>query len=130
MAGTFDYKAVDQADDTLAACNYMCLLSAGVAADYDEVRSLNNWEDSFNKYSSDARGINISGVKLDTAIGYLSDGYPFAAKIEDRFVLVVSYNDDYIRYYDPTIDDEVRIERYRFQLKVNEYSNVLYTYYK
>ncbi|SEP82171.1 hypothetical protein SAMN02910369_00663 [Lachnospiraceae bacterium NE2001] len=130
VAGTFDYKAVDQPEDTLAACNYMCLLAAGIDADYDEVRSLNSWEGSFLQYGKEARGVNLSGVKMDTAIGYLSDGFPFAARYEDRFVLVVSYNDDFIRFYDPIADTEVRQQRYLFQLKVNEHSNEFYTYYK
>ena len=115
VAGTFDYKAVDQPEDTLAACNYMCLLAAGIDADYDEVRTLNSWEGSFLEYGKDARGVNLSGVKMDTAIGYLSDGFPFAARYEDRFVLVVSYNDDFIRFYDPIADTEVREQRYLFQ---------------
>jgi|GEM_PF-1280318 len=130
VAGTFDYKAVDQPEDTLAACNYMCLLAAGIDADYDEVRTLNSWEGSFLEYGKDARGVNLSGVKLDTAIGYLSDGFPFAARYEDRFVLVVSYNDDFIRFYDPIADTEVREQRYLFQIKVNEHSNEFYTFYK
>ncbi|MCR5104937.1 MAG: hypothetical protein K6B68_10865 [Eubacterium sp.] len=128
VAGSFPYKAVDNEADTLAACNYMCILAAGISADYDEVRSKGNWEESFEMYSSDVRGINISGVKMDTAIGYLSDGSPFAARIGDRYVLVVSYNDDYIRYYDPIEDKEIKLERYRFQMQVNEKDNEFYTF--
>ena len=108
----------------------MCAISAGLPADYDEISTINNWEESFRKYGNEVRGINISGVKMNTAIGYLSDGYPFAARIGDRYVLVVSYNDDFIRYYDPVEDQEVRLMRYLFQLKVNDKGNEFYTYYK
>ncbi len=130
VAGTFEYKSVDRDEDSFAACNYMCAISAGLPADYDEIRTINNWEESFRKYGNEVRGINISGVKMNTAIGYLSDGYPFAARIGDRYVLVVSYNDDFIRYYDPVEDQEVRLMRYLFQLKVNDKGNEFYTYYK
>ncbi len=130
VAGTFPYKAVDNAGDSFAACNYMCMLAAGLNADYDEVRTKNNWIESFEMYGDGARGINISGVKLDTAIGYLSDGCPFAAKIPEGYVLVVSYNDDFIRYYDPMQDEEVRIQRYAFQLKCEDQENEFYTYVK
>ena len=130
VAGTFPYKAVDNAGDSFAACNYMCMLAAGLNADYDEVRTKNNWIESFEMYGDGARGINISGVKLDTAIGYLSDGCPFAAKIPECYVLVVSYNDDFIRYYDPMQDEEVRIQRYAFQLKCEDQENEFYTYVK
>lgn len=130
VAGTFEYKAVDRDEDTLAACNYMCTLAAGLDSDYDEVRSRNDWAESFRMYESDYKGINISGVSLDTAVGYLSDGYPFAARLSDRYVLVVSYNDDFIRYYDPLEDQEVRLQRYAFQLKCEDQNNEFYTFYR
>ena len=128
VAGTFNYKSVDSADDSFAACNYMCLLAAGVAADYDEVRTTANFVESFEMYDSTAKGINISGVLLDTAIGYLSDGSPFVAKIEDGYVLVVSYNDDFIRYYDPMQDKEVKVQRYEFLLDCEDQGNEFYTF--
>ena len=130
VAGTFEYKAVDTDEDTYAACNYMCMLAAGLDADYDTVRSRNDWVKNFDEAGDEVKGINISGVKLETAIGYLSDGSPFAARFSDRYVLVISYNDDYIRYYDPIEDEEVRLMRYLFQLKVNEQGNEFYTYVK
>ena len=130
VAGTFDYKAVDRDEDTLAACCYMCTLAADLPSNYDEVRAMDNWMESFEMYGTDVKGINISGVKLDTAIGYLSDGYPFAARLSDRYVLVVSYNDDFIRYYDPIEDQEVRLQRYLFQIKCEDEGNEFYTFYK
>ena len=108
----------------------MCTLAADLPSNYDEVRAMDNWMESFEMYGTDVKGINISGVKLDTAIGYLSDGYPFAARLSDRYVLVVSYNDDFIRYYDPIEDQEVRLQRYLFQIKCEDEGNEFYTFYK
>ncbi len=130
VAGTFEYKSADTGEESFAACNYMCMLAAGLDADYDTVRSRNNWILNFDEAGAEVKGVNISGVKLETAIGYLSDGSPFAAKFSDRYVLVVSYNDDFIRYYDPIEDKEVRLMRYQFQLKVNDEGNEFYTYVK
>ncbi|MBR6402683.1 MAG: hypothetical protein IKS48_04810 [Eubacterium sp.] len=130
VAQTFPYKAVDNETDTFAACNYMCMLAAGIQGDYDEIRAKNDWEGSFAMYSDNVKGMNISGVKLDTAIGYLSDGMPFAAKLGDYYVLVVSYNDDFIRYYDPLQDKEVKTQRHVFQVGVNKKGNEFYTYEK
>ena len=130
VAGKFPYKSVDNEADTFAACNYMCMLAAGIQGDYDEIRAKNDWEGSFAMYSNDVKGMNISGVKLETAIGYLSDGMPFAAKKGNRYVLVVSYNDDFIRYYDPIEDKEIKELRYQFQMSVNENGNEFYTYVK
>ena len=130
VAGTFEYKQVDDEADTFAACNYMCVLAAGLSGNYDDIRAKGSWEESFEMYSDTVRGINLSGVKMDTAIGYLADGCPFAAKIENKFVLVVSFNDDYIRYYDPIEGKEEKVLRYRFQMKCNENDNEFYTFVK
>ena len=130
VAGTFDYRQVESEADTFAACNYMCILAAGLYADYDEVKAANDWEDSFRLYSNEVRGVNISGVKLDTAVGYLSDGSPFAAKMNDHYVLVVSYNSDFIRYYDPIEGEEQRVQRYAFQLRCEAAGNEFYSFVK
>ena len=130
VAGTFEYKKADTDAESFAACNYMCLLAAGKRADYEEVKEKNNWIDSFDMYTGDAKGINITGVTLDTAVGYLSDGCPFAAKIKSGYVLVVSYNSDFIRYYDPMAGEEVRIQRYSFQMMCENEGNEFYTFMK
>ena len=104
--------------------------AAGLSGNYDDIRAKGSWEESFEMYSDTVRGINLSGVKMDTAIGYLADGCPFAAKIENKFVLVVSFNDDYIRYYDPIEGKEEKVLRYRFQMKCNENDNEFYTFVK
>ena len=130
VAGTFKYQAVDNDKESFAACNYMCINAAGLAGDYDDIRTQNDWEDSFAMYGTTVKGINLSGVKMDTAIGFLSDGIPFAAKIENRYVMVVSYNDEFIRYYDPVEDQEVRLLKYQFQIKCNDNGNEFYTFVK
>lgn len=130
VAGSFPYQSAQDEAETFAACNYMCILAAGLDGEYDDVRLKNDWEDSFAMYSDTVKGINISGVKLETAIGYLADGFPFAAKIDNKYVLVVSYNDEYIRYYDPTTDKEEKVLRYKFQMKCNDNGNEFYTFVK
>ena len=130
VAGTFEYKSADTDEETFGACAYMSLLAAGATADYDEVRGKRNWTEIFNEYAVGARGINISGVSLDTAIGYLSDGSPFVARLSDRYVLVVSYNSDFIRYYDPIEGEEVRVQRYAFQVWCENQNNEFYTFIK
>ncbi|MCR5213967.1 MAG: hypothetical protein K6E10_06095 [Eubacterium sp.] len=130
VAGTFDYKSVESEADTFAACNYMCILASGLYADYEEVKAAASWSESFKLYSDEVMGINLTGVSLDTAIGYLSDGCPFAAKLEDKYVLVVSYNSDFIRYYNPVSGEEERVNRNTFQRKCQDAGNEFYTYVK
>ncbi len=130
VAGTFEYKPVEDEADTFAACNYMCVLASGLYADYEQVKAAGNWSKAFSQYSDEVMGINLSGVTLDTAVGYLSDGCPFAARIDDMYVLVVSYNSDFIRYYDPIAGEEKRVSRYAFELKCEAAGNEFYTYVK
>ena len=64
------------------------------------------------------------------AIGFLSDGAAFITKLEDRYVLVISYNADYIRYYDPIAGEEVRVGRRGFRDTVRKSGNEIYTWMK
>ena len=121
---------MEEEAETFAACNYMCILASGLNPDYEEVREAGDWGKAFSLYSEEIMGVNISGVKLDTAVGYLSKGCPFAARIEDKYVLVVSYNADFIRYYDPIEGEEKRVQRYAFQLKCDAAGNEFYSYVK
>ena len=74
-------------------------------------------------------GLNISGATVDAAINFLSDGIPFTAKMPDgRYVLVISYNANYIRYYDPVKGDEVRTTRYSFTEDVKDAGEEIYVY--
>lgn len=130
VVGSFDYKPVDDAADSLAACKYMCARASGLPADYNDVRATGTWAEAFELYGDEVRGINISGVSLNKAISFLSDGAPFAAKLGDRYVLVVSYNSEYIRYYDPVQDTEVKKARYLFDVDMENNGYEFYTYVK
>lgn len=138
VAGTFSYQqaATEESsiiglqEESFHACCYMCLLAAGCSAEYQEVRQTDTWEEAF---TNDQRvmGLNLSGIDLDTALGYLSDGNPFAVRIDDgRFVLVVSYNATHIRYYDPIRGEEVRVGRKSFEKDMEKNGNAVFSYIK
>ena len=74
-------------------------------------------------------GLNISGATVDAAISFLSDGIPFTVKMpEGQYVLVVSYNANYIRYYDPVLGKEVRTSRSGFTEDVVDAGGEIYVY--
>ena len=115
-------------DKTLLACAYMCLDYAGNRVKYSDIRNCESFEQAFADYSFDI-GVNISGISLDTALYFLDRDMPFAAQLSDgRFVLVVSYNDSHIRYYDPVEDEEIRMYRDDFADEISVRSNTMYTY--
>jgi len=130
VAGTFAYQKADTVDASYDACTYMALLSTGSAADYSSVQKLHNFEEAFQEYGSNALGLNVSGADLDTAIVFLSDGAPFVARISSGYVLVVSYNSEYIRYYNPLTDSEERMVRSAFERECIGAGNEFYVWQK
>ena len=115
-------------EKTLLACAYMCLDYAGNRVKYSDIRECGSFEQAFADHSFDI-GVNISGISLDTALYFLDRDMPFAAQMTDgRYVLVISYNDTHIRYYDPVEDEEVRMTRDDFADEISTHSNTMYTY--
>ncbi len=115
-------------DDTLLTCAFMCIEYIDNRVEYEDVMACTSWADAFDKNTLGV-GMNISGIDLSTALYFLDRDVPFAAQIDDgRFVLVISYNEAYVRYYDPILDEEVRILRDEFEEKLSVHGNTMYTY--
>ena len=138
VAEEVDYLKANEGEDGYAACLTMILRHAGVETEQETVKDTledpsvaGSWEEAFRKLSGgDVRGLNLSGADLDTAILFLGDGVPFATKLENRYVLVVSFNSDAIRYYDPLAGYEVRTARGDFMRKLRTAGDEYYTYIK
>ena len=74
-------------------------------------------------------GADISGISLDLVFGYISNGIPVISRINDgRYVMVVSYNSEAVRYYDPVLDTEVRVSRKEYEAAMSQGNNELYSY--
>ena len=132
VAGTFDYFDADTAEDTYAACLRMALDAAGYGKTEGELPLYRNsdWKDTFTEASNGkAQGLNISGTELETALEYLSENIPFAVKLNDRYVMVVSFNSRYIRYYDPLGKGEIRVGRRNFKKEMQKNGNEVYTFW-
>ncbi len=136
VAEKVSYIKAESGEDGYAACLTMALNTAGVSTDITEVRAFlaqdtgtGSWEDAFAELSGGSRrGLNLSGADLDTALLFLGDGLPFATRLGEGYVLVVSFNSDAIRYYDPLLGYEVRTDRSGFRNKVAAAGNEFYTY--
>lgn len=116
--------------ESLMACAYMCLEFSGSEATYDEIRIMTDWNLAFEQYSTKV-GVNISGITLDSALYFLDRDIPFAAQLSDgRFVLVISYNDSSIRYYDPVEGAQVKVDRDVFSDDISINKNTMYTFAK
>ncbi len=115
-------------EDTLMTCAYMCVEYVNSKTQYADIMACESWEEAFDEYTLGV-GINISGISLDVALYFLDRDVPFAACIDDgRYVLVISYNSTHIRYYDPILDEEVRVTRKEFEEALSLQGNTMYTY--
>lgn len=115
-------------EDTLLTCAYMCIEYENRNIEYSDIMACESWEHAFEEYTLGV-GVNISGIDLDTALYFLDRDVPFAACIDDgRYVLVISYNSTHIRYYDPILDEEVKVTRASFKKSLSMQGNTMYTY--
>ncbi len=134
VADSVNYVKAEDGDDGYAACLAMALQMAGTETGYEAAKAAlednnGNWDRAFEELSKgERRGLNLSGADLDTAVLFLGDGVPFATHLNGKYVFVVSFNSDAIRYYDPIIDSEVRVDRITFQNNVIRAGNEFYTY--
>lgn len=133
IASAVPYYPVGQAQNlTLQACIYMTLGYQGAAVTFDEISAIDCSDPAavLTELGS-FEGLNISGLGLDMAFRYVGDGIPVIGRIDDgRYVMIVSYNSEYIRYYDPVIGDEVRITRSAYEKLMEPWDNEMYTYFK
>ena len=134
VADKVKYQKAEEGDDGYAACLVMSLQMAGSEVSYDETKRVlqeqgRSWERAFETLGKGSvRGLNLTGADLDTAVLFLGDGIPFATKLSDRYVYVVSFNQDAIRYYDPVKDTEVRTARSSFRNAVSEAGDEFFTF--
>lgn len=128
VASNIDETPCASIDKTLMTCAYMCIEYIDSRTEYEDIMQCDSWEEAFTEYTVGV-GINISGISLDVALYFLDRDVPFAARINDgRYVLVISYNSSHIRYYDPILDEEVKVTRKEFAEAMSMQGNTMYTY--
>lgn len=109
-AGIF-HHSTGTVDASLTDCLYMVLNYQGVQVTEDEIKQYSDPVTVLNTLGK-KKGINVTGLSLDMLLGYVSDGIPVISRIDDgRYVLIVSYNDEDVRYYDPVENKEIVVSR-------------------
>ncbi len=136
ISGLLDYAEVTEgltettcegASDSLEECVEIILRYEGV--DIPEVYDLSgNPNDVLERYLGKT-GINLVGCDLDNALYYLCQGAPVIAKLDaETYVLIISYNESTIRYYNPVTGEENRVERYLIEETFAEQGSQFFTY--
>jgi hypothetical protein len=128
IASAIFHYSSHSVEESLWDCVYMTITYEGNSIDYSELAAYDNPVDALTDLGR-YEGADVSGISLDMVVGYVSDGIPVISRIDDgRYVLVVSYNSEAIRYYDPVLDEEVRVSREEYDSSMAACGNELYTY--
>lgn len=128
IAAAVFHHSTGTVEDSLNDCVYMVLTYEGAEVSEEEIAEYADAVSAMNGLGT-KEAIDITGLSLDMVLGYVSDGVPVISRIDDgRYVLVVSYNDWDVRYYDPVIDDETVVSREEYESLMSKWNNELYTY--
>lgn len=128
IASAVFYHSSHSVEESLADCLYMTLTYQGVALEFSDIDAYTNPVDALTELGL-YEGMDISGLKLSMVFRYISDGIPVISRISDgRYVLIVSYNSEYIRYFDPVLGEEVRTTRTAYEAAMEPWDSELYTY--
>lgn len=130
IASSIYHQSSKSVEASIWDCVYMTLIYEGVTdLTYDEMKA--SYTDPVETLTVLGKypGADISGISLDLVFGYIGRGIPVISRINDgRYVLIVSYNSEAVRYYDPVLDEEVRVSRKEYEASMSKGNNELYSY--
>ncbi len=117
----------DSSQESLQKCVEMILQYE--RAEIPETMDMTGNPDDILKRYLGRTGINLVGCDVDIALFYLCQGAPVIAKLDgSTYVLIISYNETTIRYYNPVTGEEVREGRYVMENIFAEQGNQFFTY--
>lgn len=120
---------VQSNEESLGGCIAMIISYEGETVDYKQVINLSQSPDATIEKYIDKDGINLSGCELDDVLYYVNQGSPVITQISDgKYVLIISYNANYIRYIDATSGEEVKVDRSTFDDDVSKAGDIFYSY--
>lgn len=99
-----DYKKIQTTGsvDSIGACISMVLEFNGVSSNPQDITTMKQSIDEILRSKYKGSTYNLTGCNLDEALYYVSAGVPvIALKSSRQAVLLVGYDEYYVRYYDP-----------------------------
>lgn len=118
-------------DETGIACVKMITDSEGKDVTYGQLKR--SKKDVFGMlYSSmDKMAADYTGCKFEDVLYCISKGRPVIAKrANGTYILVISYNNTKIRYYDPLKEESIQADRSSMEREFKKAGNVFYSYAK
>lgn len=118
-------------NETDIACIKMMADSEGKDLSYKEIKKMDG--DTFDKLfkAFDKQAVNYSDCSLDDVLYSISKNRSIMAKRTDgTYVLIMSYNQQKIRYIDPTTGESVQADRNAMKSEFQKAGNIFYSYAK
>lgn len=118
-------------DETDIACIKMMADSEGKNLSYNDIKKIDG--DTFDKLfeAFDKQAVNYSDCSLDDILYSISKGRSIMARRKDgSYVLIMSYNQQKIRYIDPATGESVQADRSAMTREFEQAGNIFYSYAK
>ena len=116
-------------DETDIACILMMARSEGIKISYDKIKKMSGstYDKLFKVFNK--RAVNYSDCSIDDLVYAISKGRSFVAQRKNgTYVLVMSYNQTDLRYYDPTNGKSVKANRKKLESEFKQAGSVYYGY--
>ena len=116
-------------DETDIACILMMARSEGIKISYDKIKKMSGstYDKLFKVFNK--RAVNYSDCSMDDLVYAISKGRSFVAQRKNgTYVLVMSYNQTDLRYYDPTNGKSVKANRKKLESEFKQAGSVYYGY--
>lgn len=116
-------------DETDIACILMMARSEGIKISYDKIKKMSGstYDKLFKVFNK--RAVNYSDCSIDDLVYAISKGRSFVAQRKNgTYVLVMSYNQTDLRYYDPTNGKSVKANRKKLESEFKKAGSVYYGY--
>ena len=116
-------------DETDIACILMMARSEGIKISYDKIKKMSGstYDKLFKVFNK--RAVNYSDCSIDDLVYAISKGRSFMAQRKNgTYVLVMSYNQTDLRYYDPTNGKSVKANRKKLESEFKQAGSVYYGY--
>lgn len=117
--------------ETDVACIKMMADSEGKDLSYDKIKKLkgNTFDKLFNAF--DKQGVNYSDCNLEDVLYSISKGRSVMARRKNgTYVLLISYNQTKLRYFDSLTGESVQAERSAMEKEFKAAGNIFYSYAK
>lgn len=116
-------------DETDIACILMMAKADGIDISYNKIKKMSgSTYDKLNKVFKH-RAVNYSDCSIDDIVYVISKGRSFMAQRKDgTFIVVMSYNQTDLRYYDPLTGKSVKTNRKKLENEFKQAGSVYYGY--